>query len=96
MNLEELMASAPPMQQHALIKGFQAGAASRDDEIAFLITRLSNRLTNLVKCEEERDQLRNQVAMLRHALIHTCSHTRIDSGFDRDLVDNALSETEPK
>ena len=30
MNLEELMASTPPMQQHALIKGFQAGAASRD------------------------------------------------------------------
>ena len=33
MNLEELMASTPPMQQHALIKGFQAGAASRDAEI---------------------------------------------------------------
>ena len=36
MNLEELMASTPPMQQHALIKGFQAGAASRDAEIAEL------------------------------------------------------------
>lgn len=33
MNLEELMASTPPMQQHALIKGFQAGAASRDAEV---------------------------------------------------------------
>ena len=38
MNLEELMASTPPMQQHALIKGFQAGAASRDAEIARLKT----------------------------------------------------------
>ncbi len=36
MNLEELMASTPPIQQHALIKGFQAGAASRDVEIAEL------------------------------------------------------------
>ena len=34
MNLEELMASTPLMQQHALIKGFQAGATSRDAEVA--------------------------------------------------------------
>lgn len=40
MNLEELMASTPPMQQHALIKGFQAGAASRDAEIAELVAAL--------------------------------------------------------
>ena len=38
MTFEELMDSTPPMQQHALVKGYQAGfaagAASRDAEVA--------------------------------------------------------------
>jgi len=46
MNLEELMASTPPMQQHALIKGFQAGAASRDAEIAELVAALETVIAN--------------------------------------------------
>ena len=41
MTFEELMSSTPPMQQHALVKGYQAGfaagAASRDAEIAELV-----------------------------------------------------------
>lgn len=45
MNLEELMASTPPMQQHALINGFQAGAASRDAEIAELVELYEQALT---------------------------------------------------
>ena len=48
MNLEELMASTPPMQQHALIKGFQAGAASRDAEIAELVGALGDVTAHLV------------------------------------------------
>ena len=48
MNLEELMASTPPMQQHACIKGFQAGAASRDAEIAELVGVLGNVTAHLV------------------------------------------------
>lgn len=41
MNFEELISSTPPMQQHALIKGFQAGAASRDAEVAELVAALN-------------------------------------------------------
>ena len=58
MNLEELMASTPPMQQHALIKGFQAGAASRDAEIADLLG------ANRIACEDlvEQQNLRVKYA----------------------------------
>jgi len=85
------------------LAAFKAGSASRDAEVAecnrvvglWIVERDKEAVRATVHAEE-RDQLRNQVAMLRHALIHTCSHTRIDSGFDRKLVDNALAETEPK
>jgi len=75
MNLEELMASTPPMQQHTLIKGFQAGAASRDDEFARLrainskLCEKSNwYVIHTARLEEERDQLRAQINVLREAL----------------------------
>lgn len=46
MTFEELMDSTPPMQQHALVKGYQAGfaagAASRDAEIAELVAALEH------------------------------------------------------
>ena len=67
MNLEELMVSTPPMQQHALIKGFQAGAASRDDEVATL-----RELKQLY--QTERDQLRAHINTLTEAL-EFCSGT---------------------
>lgn len=77
MNLEELMASTPPMQQHALIKGFQAGAASRDAEVARLKTvpmRYRRMAFNaqlqdeVARLEQENDKLRAQINMLREAL----------------------------
>ena len=68
MNLEELMASTPLMQQHALIKGFQAGAASRDAEVQRLQFALSD--TEALECgtAEKCDQLRAQINSLREAL----------------------------
>ena len=68
MNLEELMASTPPMQQHALIKGFQSGAASRDAEVAMWIERVNSWTRDCERLADERDQLRAQINVLREAL----------------------------
>ena len=68
MNLEELMASTPPMQQHALIKGFQAGAASRDAEIQRLQFALADSEALELGTAERCDQLSAQINMLREAL----------------------------
>ena len=68
MNLEELMASTPPMQQHVLIKGFQAGAASRDAEVAMWIERVNSWTRDCERLADERDQLRAQINVLREAL----------------------------
>lgn len=68
MNLEELMASTPPLQQHALIKGFQAGAASRDAEVTKWIERVNSWTRDCERLADERDQLRAQVKLLREAL----------------------------
>jgi len=104
MNIEELMASTPPMQQHALIKGFQAGAASRDAEVAELQKAIDdNWITHqqVVAAKRERDQLREQVVLLREALL-TCSVGDFSTGhviypsFDEKLVEEALAATEPK
>ncbi len=62
MNLEELMASTPPMQQHALIKGFQAGAASRDAEIQRLQFALADSEALELGTAEHCDQLRAELA----------------------------------
>ena len=70
MNLEELMASTPPMQQHALIKGFQAGAASRDAEVQRLQFALADSEALELGTAERCDQLRAQINMLREALEH--------------------------
>jgi len=68
MNIEELMASTPPMQQHALIKGFQAGAASRDAEVHRLQMALADTEALELGTAEKCDQLREQVAMLRESV----------------------------
>ena len=62
MNLEELMASTPPMQQHVLIKGFQAGAASRDAEIRRLQFALADSEALELGTAERCDQLRAELA----------------------------------
>ena len=62
MNLEELMASTPPMQQHALIKGFQAGAASRDAEVAQWQNIIDEEAKDSALVIIERDQLRAELA----------------------------------
>lgn len=92
MNLEELMASTPPMQQHALIKGFQAGAASRDDEVATL-----RELKQLY--QTERDQFREQVALLRSHMttfVRRCDLGEIRSNKTYAAFVKALAATEPK
>ena len=60
MNLEELMASTPPMQQHALIKGFQAGAASRDAEVVSLTNQRDYEYVRAENAEQERDQFEQE------------------------------------
>ena len=90
--------------------GFAAGAASRDAEIARLKTvpmryrrmafnaRLQDEVARL---EQENDQLREHVTMLRDALL-TCSVGDFSTGhvihpsFDEKLVEEALAATEPK
>ena len=74
MNLEELMASTPPMQQHALIKGFQAGTASRDAEVVSLTNQRDYEYVRAENAEQERDQfeqvrdqLRAHINILRDA-----------------------------
>ena len=67
MNLEELMASTPPMQQHALIKGFQAGAASRDAEVAQWQKIIDEEAKDSALVIIERDQLSAQINRLRDA-----------------------------
>lgn len=69
MNIEELMASTPPMQ-HALIKGFQAGAASRDAEIHRLQMALADTEQLELGTAEKCDQLREQVTLLRDVVGH--------------------------
>jgi len=68
MNLEELMASTPPMQQHALINGFQAGAASRDAEVAQWQKIIDEEAKDSALVIIERDQLRAQINVLLKAL----------------------------
>lgn len=90
--------------------GFAAGAASRDAEIARLKTvpmryrrmafnaRLQDEVARL---EQENDQLREHVTMLRDALL-TCSVGDFSTGhvippsFDEKLVEEALAATEQK
>ena len=101
MNLEELIASTPPMQQHALIKGFQAGAASRDEDVAAwsaceAAAKIPAVLEYVGQLEKERDQLREQVAMLRGSIQDAVDRLRnTDSWIWEDLV-QALAATEPK
>jgi hypothetical protein len=57
MNLEELMASTPPMQQHALIKGFQAGAASRTEMLKLWENPMLSLADRLAAASGEIDRL---------------------------------------
>ena len=80
MNLEELMASTPPMQQHALINGFQAGAASRDAEIQRLQFALADSEALELGTAERCDQLSAQINRLLDAVkvIETDSEEVLD------------------
>lgn len=89
---------------------FKAGAASRDAEVARLKTvpmkyrrmafnaQLQDEVARL---EQERDQLRAQINVLREALL-TCSVGDFSTGhvmypsFDEKLVEEALAASEPK
>ena len=90
---------ADPLYQ----KGFQAGAASRDAEVAQLKTvpMKYRRMEFNAQLQKENDQLREQVALLREALL-TCSVGDFSTGhviypsFDEKLVEEALAATEPK
>lgn len=82
---------------------FQAGAASRDAEIAKLksVPMKYRRMAFNAQLQDENDQLREQVAILREALL-TCSVGDFSTGhviypsFDEKLVEEALAATEPK
>ena len=77
MNLEELMASTPPMQQHALIKGFQAGAASRDAEIQRLQFALADSEALELGTAERCDALQAEIAELVAALERIGKYPRV-------------------
>jgi len=85
---------------------FQAGAASRDAEVVSLTNqrdyeyvRAENAEQERAQFEQESDQLREQVKMLRDALL-TCSVGDFSTGhvihpsFDEKLVEEALAATE--
>lgn len=82
---------------------FQAGAASRDAEIAKLksVPMKYRRMAFNAQLQDENDQLREQVAILREALL-TCSVGDFSTGhviypsFDEKLVEEALAATESK
>ena len=81
--------------------GFAAGAASRDAEVVSLRNQGDYEYVRAENAEQERDQLREQVKMLRDALL-TCSVGDFSTGhvihpsFDEKLVEEALAATEPK
>lgn len=82
---------------------FQAGAASRDAEIAKLksVPMKYRRMAFNAQLQDENDQLREQVAILREALL-TCSVGDFSTGhviypsFDEKLVEEALAASESK
>lgn len=80
---------------------FQAGAASRDTEIHHLQMALADTEALELGTAEKCDQLREQVAILREALL-TCSVGDFSTGhviypsFDEKLVEEALAASEPK
>lgn len=82
-------------------EGFQAGAASRDAEIHRLQMVLADTEALELGTAEKCDQLREQVSLLREALL-TCSVGDFSTGhviypsFDEKLVEEALAATEPK
>ncbi len=92
MNLEELMASTPPMQQHALIKGFQAGAASRDAEVAMWIERVNSWTRDCDRLADERDKLRAQINVLRESL-EEIEDTACDEASHQYIALTALAYT---
>ena len=92
MNLEELMASTPPMQQHALIKGFQAGAASRDAEVAMWIERVNSWTRDCDRLADERDKLRAQINVLRESL-EEIEDTACDEASHQYIALTALAST---
>ena len=81
--------------------GFAAGAASRDAEIAENNANYSALAHLAANYLVERKQLREQVAVLRDALL-TCSVGDFSTGhvippsFDEKLVEEALAATEQK
>jgi hypothetical protein len=80
---------------------FQAGAASRDADIHRLQMALAATEALELGTSEKCDQLREQVAILREALL-TCSVGDFSTGhviypsFDEKLVEEALAASEPK
>lgn len=80
---------------------FQAGAASRDAEIHHLQMALADTEALELGTAEKCDKLREQVAILREALL-TCSVGDFSTGhviypsFDEKLVEEALAASEPK
>ena len=82
-------------------EGFKAGAASRDTEIHHLQMALADTEALELGTAEKCDKLREQVAILREALL-TCSVGDFSTGhviypsFDEKLVEEALAASEPK
>ena len=81
--------------------GYRAGAASRDAEIDDLGESLAQVKLKNELLIDERDQLREQVKMLRDAIVVTCCDPdgrvciRVSDG-DREILQTALAATESK
>jgi len=111
MTFDQWWATLETMEQRRADKeftreAFAAGAASRDAEVVSLTNqrdyeyvRAENAEQERAQFEQESDQLREQVKMLRDALL-TCSVGDFSTGhvihpsFDEKLVEEALAATE--
>jgi len=98
---ESYAPTAPESLDDCALAAYQAGADSRDAEINRLQMALADTEQLELGTAEKCDQLREQVAILREALL-TCSVGDFSTGhviypsFDEKLVEEALAASEPK
>jgi hypothetical protein len=99
MIFEELMDSTPPMQQHALVKGYQvgfaAGVSSRDAEIQRLQFALADTEALELGTAERCDQLREHVKLLREVVNDALSGMGGGYAIWSPRAQEALAATEP-
>ena len=99
MTYAPIRGKCPVCHQDSTNTAFQAGAASRDAEIAELKVVSDHNLSTYHQAakpiREERDKLREQVTLLRDALL-TWGDKDTPLGVRIDTMVKALAATEPK